>query len=44
MRLSVSNRTLLRKLDNYGEKYDEEVLHEKVKVSNQLSSPLELWQ
>ena len=36
MRLSVSNRTLLRKLAEYGEKFDEEVLHEKVKVSDQL--------
>ena len=36
MRLSVSNRTLLKKLDDYGKKFDEEVLHVKVKVSDQL--------
>ena len=42
MRLSVSNRTLLRKLDDYGEKFDEEVVHVKDKVSDQLKEKAQI--
>lgn len=36
MKITVSNTTLLRKLKEYGSKYDEDVLIEKATVSKHL--------